>query len=320
MLIRPLFALLALLCAVLGVGCSQQDGSSGPATTPSSYLVAPNDSVLNAARLDAAKQLDAQPVDVTLVELRLAGWDGCFGVKQAQPCTQIFVGGVVAIFDSSGKQLRYHLVGQRIIGPVAPADASSESPVPDYLAADLPTLLAAYARFDAALRDKVEVSTIAAEAIIPAKFPEHCRITSPAGGCTPAEGASVQLSAATSPYIDATQAGLFVVDSASASDGTGVADSALFSVQQTMREDLAGRLKMDLATVSMTSYASVVWPDGCMGVHKPGIACSQMVTPGFLATLSDGGEKSYVYHGTGSRFIAASFEPNARLTDPVHDP
>ncbi|MEO9254551.1 MAG: hypothetical protein ABI305_03355 [Tepidiformaceae bacterium] len=320
MSLRSLLAALALSCALLGAGCAQNDPSNSPVATPSVHQVAPNDSVLNQARLEAAKDSNSQPVEVKLVELRNAGWDGCFGVNTATACDQLFVGGVVAIFDSAGKQLRYHLVGQKIIGPVDPAQASAESPVPDNLASDMPALLSAYARFDAALRDKVDVSTISVEAIIPAKFPKRCRITSPAGGCTPAEGAFVQLSGASSPYLDATQAGLFPVDNASASGGTGVANSALFGVQEAMRQDLAGRLKVELTTVSMTSYANVVWPDGCLGVKKPGIACSQIVTQGFLATLSDVSGKSYIYHGTGTRFIAASFEPNAQLTNPIHDP
>jgi hypothetical protein len=320
MLIRPLLAAMALLFAVLGGGCRSGDPSNTATATPPSRTVGANESALHQARLDAATRTGSDPLDVKLVELRAAGWDGCLGVKQAGPCAEFFVGGLVAIFDSGGKQLRYHIAGGRVVGPIDPALASDGSPVPPDLAPDLPAILAEYTRYDAALRDKIDVSTIAVEAIIPAAFPGHCRITSPAGGCIAAMGAFVQLSGGNAAYADATQAGAFVVNKASESGGTGVADSPLFGLQLAMRQDLAARLKVDVGTISMRSYESVTWPDGCLGIERPGVACAQSLVPGFLATLTDGAGKPYRYDGTGTKFVAASFEPNARLSDPLRNP
>ena len=46
---------------------------------------------------------------------------------------------------------------------------------------------------------------------------------------------------------------------------------------------------LDLATIQVISYERVDWPDGCLGVVKPGIMCNEMVTPGYRILLNVGG-------------------------------
>jgi len=50
-------------------------------------------------------------------------------------------------------------------------------------------------------------------------------------------------------------------------NGPGADDSQ--TVQRDMRRDLAGRLGVDIETVSIQSFEKVTWPDSCMGVHYP---------------------------------------------------
>jgi hypothetical protein len=88
-------------------------------------------------------------------------------------------------------------------------------------------------------------------------------------------------------------------------------------LQLAMREDLAKRLGKPLTQVSILNYRDVTWPDGCIGVRKPGGVCTQALVPGFLAVLSDGGGREYEYHGAGASFVAASLEPGAVVTAPL---
>lgn len=79
------------------------------------------------------------------------------------------------------------------------------------------------------------------------------------------------------------------------------------TVQRDMRRDLAGRLGVDIETVSIRSFETVTWPDGCMGVHYPYATCLAALTDGFVAILSDAEGQTYVYHGSRLDFVAVSF-------------
>jgi len=48
----------------------------------------------------------------------------------------------------------------------------------------------------------------------------------------------------------------------------------------------------------------VEWPDSCLGVSTPGLACSQILTPGYLVTLQANGQQ-YEYHTNGDASAVA---------------
>lgn len=87
-------------------------------------------------------------------------------------------------------------------------------------------------------------------------------------------------------------------------------------LERRMREDLAGRLGVAPAALSLDSFRKVTWASGCLGITRPGQVCSQMLVPGFLAIWRDASGNTYRYHGSGESFIAASFEPGATLSEP----
>jgi hypothetical protein len=88
--------------------------------------------------------------------------------------------------------------------------------------------------------------------------------------------------------------------------------------QQLMRQDLARRLSAPVDKVELVSYRKVTWPDGCLGVYKPDTVCTQALVDGFLALLAGPDGKTYHYHGgPAGDFVAASFEPNARIGEPI---
>ena len=58
---------------------------------------------------------------------------------------------------------------------------------------------------------------------------------------------------------------------------------------------LAASLNIDLTQITLVSVEAVEWPDGCLGVHRPEVMCSQGIVPGFRIVLEANGEES-VYH------------------------
>ena len=287
----------ALLIVAFAGACGSDD-STPVSATPGDFQVGANQSALHMARLDAAKRFGADALKVELGELRHGGWDGCLGVdNHGQPCAALFVGGYIAIFKSGDRELRYHIVGNRVVGSVDPATANDGSPVPPEIRTDLSAVLATYARFDRALRLKTDVSKVTTETIAPIAAPE---------------GAFVGLSASGTVYWlkASSQGGL--ADLSAQPPGVSLVD-----LQRAMRQDLARRINIDLQAISIAAYREVTWPDSCLGVQRPGMVCAQALAPGFLALLADASGKVYRYHGTADAFIAASFEAGAQLTEPI---
>jgi len=62
-----------------------------------------------------------------------------------------------------------------------------------------------------------------------------------------------------------------------------------------VKSALAAASGVALSDISVVSTQIVEWPDGCLGSATPGIACAQIVTPGYLVVLQAGG-KQYEYH------------------------
>ncbi|MGH2610443.1 MAG: hypothetical protein ACRDHF_15290, partial [Tepidiformaceae bacterium] len=103
----PLLAVATAACVV------DRDGStSSTQTQPGVSGAVP----LHDARLDLAGRLDIAPVEIDLISVRSAGFDGCLGVKTPdQACTEQFIGGFIAIYEANGEQYRYHFGGGRFV-------------------------------------------------------------------------------------------------------------------------------------------------------------------------------------------------------------
>ena len=87
--------------------------------------------------------------------------------------------------------------------------------------------------------------------------------------------------------------------------------------EEAMRRDLAERVGVPPGNVTVVTNEEVTWADGCLGVHRAGVACSQALTPGFMATLAvEGLPWLFQYHGAGDWFMAASFVAEAALSAP----
>jgi len=64
--------------------------------------------------------------------------------------------------------------------------------------------------------------------------------------------------------------------------------------------DLAQRLAIDPAAISVAQAMTVVWPDRSLGCPRPGMQYPQVPHDGFLIRLQAQG-RTFAYHGGGAR-------------------
>jgi hypothetical protein len=67
-------------------------------------------------------------------------------------------------------------------------------------------------------------------------------------------------------------------------------------------EDLANRLG-SADGITLKGVGFVEWPDACLGIEQPDVACAEVITPGYRVLLEANGQL-YDYHtDTGSRAV-----------------
>jgi len=76
--------------------------------------------------------------------------------------------------------------------------------------------------------------------------------------------------------------------------------SGLESLIEKAKEDLAQRLSISVAQISLIEAREVVWPDASLGCPQPGMRYKQVPEDGALIILQDEGI-SYEYHSGGRR-------------------
>lgn len=332
----PLRLILGSLAAVtlvaFAAACgNDDDNDASPTASPDDPVTSPTDgpvivdtgSALFEARKDLAARLQLDTRDVILLRLQPAGFNGCLGlIVEDQPCTEQFISGYIAFFSAGDEQYRYHFGGNQFLAvDFLEGEPDDGLEVPAEMALDIHRILAAYAREDAALREGEDVDGYVVTAIVPTTFPDGCiGFDRPDTACDTAitPGAIILIAApgGTLTY-HVSDSGLIIATDFEDGDVSVDPDAEKVAVQQAMRDDLAERTASDVAEVTVVSYRDVTWPDGCIGISRPGTVCTQALVDGFLALLTDASGEEFRYHGTGSDFIAASFEDGATLNDPL---
>jgi hypothetical protein len=318
-------ALFALAGIGVAVGLAVRSGDDTPAAGPGDPGTMPDvaDSPLHRARLDAARRLGIDVLKVHLVELRAAGFNGCLGVvKPGQACTEQFIEGYIAIFEAGGERLRYHFGGSQYVGPVDPAEASDGIPTLLPVRIDVGAILAAYARHEAAIRLAIDVRDAAITLIEPASFGNRCLGFGPTGEACAEKGPLtggwfVRIGADGRTIAYSLIPSMVRYHDPALGETFHQPSQRVVDLQDAMRSDLASRLGIDVAEVSVTSYRTGTWNDGCLGIRRPDALCTMALVDGFLAILA-AGDTAYRYHGDAQgRFFAASFEAGAFLDDPA---
>jgi hypothetical protein len=92
----------------------------------------------------------------------------------------------------------------------------------------------------------------------------------------------------------------------------------LSPAQRAALQQLAKSLNAPVEQIKLLSTEAVEWPDGCLGVARPGVMCAQVITPGFRILLEADG-KQYEYHTTtdGSVVLPAAEDSLAAETTAV---
>ena len=86
-----------------------------------------------------------------------------------------------------------------------------------------------------------------------------------------------------------------------------VQDSAQNPAVISTRAVLAKKLGVEPDAVKLISVEEVQWPDGCLGVKRPGVMCTQEIVDGFRIVLEASGTR-YDYHtdAMGRQTVLAS--------------
>ncbi len=79
-------------------------------------------------------------------------------------------------------------------------------------------------------------------------------------------------------------------------------DPTLQKLVMEAREDLAGRLAIEVDQIALVELKAVEWSDTSLGCPQPGMMYAQVITPGFLIILATEGQ-TYEYHADRGRVV-----------------
>ncbi len=90
------------------------------------------------------------------------------------------------------------------------------------------------------------------------------------------------------------------------------------SVAHTIRTDLAERTGVALGDVSFVRVDEVTWSDGCVGIYRPGVACTLALVPGWVV-WAQAGSIAYRYHAAvdAAGFAAGGIDPAEVSSEPL---
>jgi hypothetical protein len=66
------------------------------------------------------------------------------------------------------------------------------------------------------------------------------------------------------------------------------------AVANGVKQDIVKRFKISLASLTVQDSSVQSWPDGCLGLAKPGEVCTAVIVNGWQVTMTDGSQ-NYVY-------------------------
>jgi hypothetical protein len=67
------------------------------------------------------------------------------------------------------------------------------------------------------------------------------------------------------------------------------------AIAQRARRHLARKLRQPVKSISLVSTKPMSWPDGCLGLGRPGQVCSQALVPGWQIELEDSEQGNWIY-------------------------
>ncbi len=81
---------------------------------------------------------------------------------------------------------------------------------------------------------------------------------------------------------------------------------------------LASILNLPPEEISVVSTEAVEWPDGCLGIQRPGMMCTQAIVPGYRIILKAGGEQfEFRTNESGSQVVQAGDAPLGLMEEAI---
>ena len=239
----------------------------------------------NAAVQALAALLGIDPSLISVVEVEAVEWsDSCLGIVRIDAtCLQGAVPGYRITLAVEGRQFVYHTDAEGTalaLAPVTP-DAEAEAAV----AAVVKALAQALGL------PEYRVSAVSVEAV---EWPDSClgivRIDAIcAQGIVPGYRLTVEANGLLYEYhTNADGSALAVAPVTPTAEAETAVQAAVAA--------LAKALGLAVDQISVVSVAAVEWPDACLGVSLPGMACAEVITPGFNVVLEANEGKLYEYH------------------------
>lgn len=77
------------------------------------------------------------------------------------------------------------------------------------------------------------------------------------------------------------------------------------AIAQRARRHLARKLRQPVKNITLVAITPTTWPDGCLGLGRPGQMCSQALVSGWKIELEDNEQGSWIYRSTqgGDRLV-----------------
>jgi hypothetical protein len=226
-------------------------------------------------------------------------------------CTQALVPGFRIRLQANGRTYEFHTNqdGSALVdatgkpgGPTPPPagtptiePAGRPTVEPTHIPVDIPPLQRA------AIAAAIKTLGLPAEqvklvSITPTDWPDGCLGVVHLGVmCTrgPVPGFRIVLAANGQQYEFHTN-----LDASQVAPANGPAVEVPEAIVAIVKPMLANALGVAEGDIQVVSTQIIEWPDSCLGVSTPGLACSQIVTPGYLLTLQANGQQ-YEYHTNG---------------------
>ncbi|MCI0556529.1 MAG: hypothetical protein L0287_36770 [Anaerolineae bacterium] len=92
----------------------------------------------------------------------------------------------------------------------------------------------------------------------------------------------------------------------------------LTPAEQAAISRLSSTLNLSLEEISVVSTEAVEWPDGCLGVQRPGMMCTQAIVPGYRIILQANDEQfEFRTNESGSQVVQVSGAPLGLMEEAI---
>jgi hypothetical protein len=288
-------------CATPG-GTVVSEVTPTPAVPSPTHIPVDMPPAQRAAIAALAAQLGIPVAQITVVSSEAVTWnDGCLGVvRMGVMCIQGQVPGFRVILQANGQQYEFHTNQDGSVLADAtgvPAGATQEpagtpAPEPTHIPVDIPPVQRA--AIDAAIKALgVPAEQVKLVSIEPIDWPDGCLGVAHLGMMCikgPVPGFRIVLETNGKQYEFHTN-----LDASVVSPASGPAVEVPEAIVAVVKPILASSLGIAESDITVVSTQIIEWPDSCLGAAAPGIACAEMVTPGYLVTLEANGQQ-YEYH------------------------